>query len=160
MEVAAAPLAHGFPTALDQPIVAVSFPVAATVRVAVQGQDEGAHWVLHVLPSRGLALSRETHPRFGVTAQFGLDIGLFRVGLLHGLDVFALEHDEQLIVRLLVILLHGGLKVEGMHAAADRAIAARRIEACRHGGLRLGSGVHPRPDLSPINILRCLTIER
>ena len=55
----------------------------------------------------------------GVDAGHGEDL----VGVLDGLDVLALQDDEQLVVGLGVIVVGGGVEVEGMNAAADAAVA-------------------------------------
>src|SRR5947209_1856209 len=59
----------------------------------------------------------------GVDAGHGKD----GVGGLEGLDVLALEHDEDLVVGAGVVLVGGGAEVEGVDAAADAAVAERRV---------------------------------
>ena len=59
----------------------------------------------------------------GVDAGDGVDL----VGDLDGLDVLGLDDDEDLVVGVLVVLLGRAAVVDGVQAAADRAVAARGV---------------------------------
>src|SRR5262249_57077983 len=54
-----------------------------------------------------------------------------RVGILDRLDMLALQDNEQFVVDVIVIIVGGGSEVQGVHAAAHRPSAERRIA---HGG--------------------------
>ena len=58
--------------------------------------------------------------------------GVHRVEVADRVDVLALQDDEEFVVGAGVVLGRRGREVEGMDAAADGAIAPRRIETGRH----------------------------
>ena len=78
----------------------------------------------------------------GVDAGHGKD----GVGVLDGRDVLALEDDEQFLVGVGEVVGGGGAEIERRQAAADAAVAARRIEHGGDGGLGLGPAVDHRHD--------------
>ena len=59
----------------------------------------------------------------------GIDTGhrIDLVGDLHRLDVLGLNDDEDLVIRLAVVLGGGGPEIQGVHASADGAVAARWV---------------------------------
>src|SRR5262249_42604491 len=65
-----------------------------------------------------------------------------RLGVGHGLDMFALENDENLVVGVTVIIGGGRIEVERMHAAADTAVAERWILGSGHRSQRLFATVY------------------
>ena len=67
--------------------------------------------------------------------------GVDLVGDLDGADVLGLDDDEDLVVGVPVVLLGRGAVVDGVEAAADRAIAPRGVLGRRDDGPGLG-GVH------------------
>ena len=52
------------------------FPGSPRIGMSIDSKNKRADWVLHVLPRRRLSLARKPDPGLGVTAQFGLNIGL------------------------------------------------------------------------------------
>src|SRR5262249_47936617 len=69
-----------------------------------------------------------------------------RVRIFYGANVLALQHNQNLVVSLGVVVASARLEVKSMDAAAHRAIAARRIEAGGHRLLRLGPTIDHRHD--------------
>jgi len=76
----------------------------------------------------------------GVDAGHGVDL----IGHIDGSNVLGLDDDQDLVVGVAVILFGGGAVVDRVEAAADRAIAPRRVLGCRDDGSRLGGVQHHR----------------
>src|SRR5262249_11750051 len=78
----------------------------------------------------------------GVDARHGEDGG----GVLDGLDGLALGGDQGVLIGVGVVVGGAGGKIQGVDAAADAAVAARRVQAGGDGGLGLGPAVDHRHD--------------
>ena len=81
------PVGDVFEANTGEMLLAVGFPVSASIRVAIQGQLERANWAGHALPRLGPLLLGKFYPRF-CAFELGLDVGLLIISL-H--DVAALK---------------------------------------------------------------------
>ena len=81
------PVRDAFKANTGEMLLAVGFPVSASVGMAIQGQLQLANWAGHAIPRLGPLLLWEFYPRFG-PFELSLYVGLLGV-CLH--DVVALK---------------------------------------------------------------------